>query len=811
MSIPKDQSAILQPVSSLPHDSAWTHVSGRSEFVDDKPFLRGELHVGLVWSPHAKARITAIDRSKALGIPGVECVLTHTDLHHKLWGTIFQEQPFLAMDRVEYVGEVIAVVGARDKSTLIKGLAAIDVQYELLAPILSIDRAIQDKSFIGVARSIERGDTDCHLSEAKHTLKGQLILEGAEHFYLENQAAIAYPKEGGQIEVHASTQHPTETQHLVAEALGLPFSDVVCITKRLGGGFGGKETQAAPFAVYAAMVAKATGKPARIVLSKDDDMILTGKRNPFQIDYELGFNSDGGLLALKAFFYSDGGAYADLSTAIMERALLHADNAYFIPHMQVTGQVCRTNYHPHTAFRGFGGPKGVGLIECLIEDVARRLGRDALDIRKKNCYQGVDRNVTHYLQTVENNKLPELFQNLEDRCEYRSRRAALDSWNTNPHHNPRGMALTAVKFGISFTTRFLNQGNALVNIHRDGSIQVSTGAVEMGQGVNSRIAALVAEQFGIESARVRVMSTSTEKNANTSPTAASSGTDLNGAAAVAACVRIKRRLADLWQQLALTPSDLWAYKTAGLGTVPEIETRAGASDLDQLEECIFEGGQVYLKRDPARTIPFATLVGEAYFNRISLCDYGYYKIKDLGFNKVTGQGRAFLYFTQGVACSEVELDRFTGQVKVLRTDILMDLGRPINYHLDVGQVAGAFVQGLGWVTTEALFYNDAGKLLSHSPSTYKIPSVHDTPRQFTIDLLQNEDNHANVRQTKAAGEPPLMLCFAVWNAIRDAVSYYQNARPGSPPLQIYKVPATAERVLRALRPQTFAAFEEPQS
>jgi xanthine dehydrogenase large subunit len=413
---------------------------------------------------------------------------------------------------------------------------------------MTISDAIEKKSFIGGERYIRRGDVETALKASPRRIKGTLVIQGADHFYLENQSAAAYPKEQGQMEVHSSTQHPTETQHTVAHALGTNFSDVVCVVKRLGGGFGGKESQASPIAAYAALIAAKARKPARIVLTKDDDMIMTGKRNPFQIHYEVGFDDHGKILALKSKLYSDGGAYADLSTAIMERAMLHSDNAYFIPDIEVMGQVCKLNYHPHTAFRGFGGPKGVAVIEGIIEDIARELGLDALDVRKANVYRdGAD--VTHYGQRVENNLLPALFTDLEKSSNYRQRRTEITAHNkralaaenkfVGDARFLRGLSLTSVKFGISFTTRFLNQGNALVNIHRDGSVQVSTGAVEMGQGVNTRIGMLVAEELGLTLDKIRVMSTSTEKNANTSPTAASTGTDINGAAALIASRRLK--------------------------------------------------------------------------------------------------------------------------------------------------------------------------------------------------------------------------------------------------------------------------------
>ncbi len=798
---------VLKYGGSAPHDSAATHVSGRSEYVDDRPVLKGELFCGLVYSPYARARVKKLDLAPALKIPGVFCGVTAKDVVHNVWGTIFQDQPVIASDEVYYAGEVVAVLGAETKDALQRGLSAVVVEWEKIPGIMTIDAAVTSKSFIGSERSITRGNAETSIKTAPHKLSGVLRIQGADHFYLESQAAVVYPREDGQLEVHSSTQHTTETQHVVAEACGLPLKDVVCIAKRLGGGFGGKESQAAPIAAYAGLIAQKSGRPARLVISKDDDMIITGKRNPFQIHYECGFDSDGRILGLDAMLYSDGGAYADLSTAIMERAMLHCDNAYYIPNVRVRGQVCRLNYHPHTAFRGFGGPKGVAMIESLIEDIARVTGRDALDIRKLNCY-GPGQDVTHYGQKVDNNMLPGLFARLEIDCDYRERRRQIRAWNTRAiveGLNPRGLSLTAVKFGISFTTRFLNQGNALVVIHTDGTVQVSTGAVEMGQGVNTRIAAIVAEQLGIPLSSVRVMPTSTEKNANTSPTAASSGTDINGAAAREACLALKRRLGAVAVRLKDIPPDAWANKTAGLGTMPEIQP--SPEELSAaLTRVVFQNGEVHVDRGDFK-IGFNALVREAYLNRISVSEYAHYRIPGLGFDKLKGQGQAFLYFTQGVAASEVEIDRWTGEVKVRRVDILMDLGRPVNHGLDLGQVTGAFIQGMGWVTTENLVYNEDGLLVSHSPSTYKIPSSQDTPRIFNVNLIENEGNTVNVRGTKAVGEPPLLLSLSVWTAVRDAVMSWRS-EGGVIPLAI---PATAERILRALDPAAFARWEIPAS
>lgn len=783
-------------MTQIPHDSALTHVQGLSEYIDDRAFYQNELHVGVFYSEKAHAEILNVYKKEALQLPGVVGILDWQDVAHLHWGTIFQDQPLLAQDKVQFVGEAILVIAAESQAAMKLALQTIRVDYKELPAILSIQEARKQKSFIGALRTIERGNTKQALGEAPYRLKGSIKIQGADHFYLESQAAVAYPTDSGGIEIHSSTQHSTETQHVVAHALGLPYKDVTCIVKRMGGAFGGKESQAAPFAAYAAMVAHKYKRPARIILTKDDDMIMTGKRNPFENEYEVGFDEQGNILALHAHLYSDGGAYADLSTSIMERAMLHSDNSYFIPNMCVHGQVCKTHYHPHTAFRGFGGPKGVAMIEKIIEEIALVLDKDPLEIRKKNCYRpGFD--VTHYGQKVENNLLPELFEKLEKSCDYKKRRKEIEIWNTQKRKDfepLRGLSLTSVKFGIAFTTRFLNQGNALVIIHRDGTVQVSTGATEMGQGVYTRIAQFVADEFGIPVSSVKVMPTSTDKNANTSPTAASSGTDLNAGAALKACEVLRARLAQVAAQLFEIPEARWASHTAGLGTENEV-TVDPTKPVPKLK---FEKGIV---SDGKNEISFVKLVRETYLNRISLSEYGFYSVPNLSFNKITGQGLAFLYFTQGTAATEVSVDPVSGEVKVLRADILMDLGRPINEALDLGQVTGAFIQGLGWMTTENLFYSTGGKLLSHSPSTYKIPSIQDTPRIFNVKLLENHGNTVNVKGTKAVGEPPLLLALSAWTAIQNAIASQNKSVDLS-------IPATSEVVLRNLVPENFELLDQ---
>lgn len=803
---------------SLPHDYAHTHVAGESEFVDDRAMMKNELFCDVFFSTRAHALIKRIDFTEALKMPGVVEIFTGRDFHDNLWGTIFKDQPLLATDKVQHAGEGIALIVAESLEEAQRAKHKIIIEYTDLEAILSIDEAKKKNSFIADARKIERGEVDSQMNKAPHTLEGKIIIQGQDHFYLESQVSIAYPLEDGQFEIHSSSQHPTETQHVVAHALGIPDKDVVCQVKRMGGGFGGKESQAAPFAAMAALAAQKLKRPIRICLTKDDDMIMTGKRNPFENDYKVGFDKSGKIQSLIVNLYSDAGAYADLSTSIMERAMLHSDNAYFIPNMRVVGQVCKTNHHSHTAFRGFGGPKGVATIEKIIEEIAHYLKIDPIDVRRINLYSDEgNQNITHYGQKVENNCLRRLVDDLEKSSDYRNRRREIEKYNKENSQFVKGMSLGLVKFGISFTTRFLNQGNALIIIHNDGSLQIATGATEMGQGVNARISQMVTSELGLPRDAARVVPTRTDKNANTSPTAASSGTDINGAAALLATRKIKKRLSELALKLLDIPKEKWASKTAGLGTQPEViledpylnenDPNAGADWKTGIATYFgihFQDGWVYHPAHLDKKIEFKYLILEAYLNRVSLSDYAFYKIPGIEFNKLTGQGDAFLYFTQGAACSEVILNKDTGEVKVLRTDILMDLGRSINHDLDIGQVSGAFIQGMGWVTTENLFYNDQGLLISHAPSTYKIPNVQDIPREFSIKLLENDQNTSNVRGTKAVGEPPLLLGIAVWTAINNALSYLPRYIASYPQMRI---PATNENVLRAITPERFKAWD----
>jgi xanthine dehydrogenase large subunit len=757
----------------LPHDSALGHVTGLAAFIDDLRPMAGELCVGFVGSPVAAGQLDGIDASAALAVPGVVACFTAADVPgHNLFGLVVRDEPFLADRELLYMGQPVAVIAATSPAALAKGRKAVRIDCRAGEPLLDLAESIRRQKFLGPRRRIARGDVDANLAQAAHCLNGVFTSGGQEQFYLESQAAIAYPGEQRQLVVHSSTQNPTEIQAVVAEMLDLGHHEVVCVCKRMGGAFGGKESQAAIPAMMAALVAHKTRRPARVIYNKDDDMRITGKRHAYRSEWEVGFDDDGRISALRIAFHSNGGASTDLSLAVMERSLLHADNCYFLPNVELTGQVCFTNLPSNTAFRGFGGPQAMAVIENILESIAQHLGIDAFDVRMRNLYGVGERNVTPYGQLFDKNHLPEIYATLAAQSQYRKRREEVTRFNATSRTHVRGLAMTGVKFGIAFTTKFLNQGNALVNIYTDGTIQVSTGATEMGQGVNVKIRQLVADEFGLDPSRVVVMPTSTEKNNNTSPTAASASTDLNGAAAVRACRAIKRRL----RRFA---ASRLANAAAGLA--------ASSAHIQ------FRDGHVLDSRRPDKKIPIGQLCSEARRERVDLGARGFYATPGVDFNRETGQGTPFFYFTQGAAVAEVLVDRFTGELCVPRVDLLMDIGRSINPGVDRGQIIGGFIQGMGWVTTEALVYDARGNLLSYSPTTYKIPAITDVPEVFNVATFDNSDNVRNVYRSKAVGEPPLMLGIAVWAAVKNALSY---VAPGvQSDLQL---PATGEEILRCL-------------
>ncbi len=651
----------------------------------------------------------------------------------------------------------------------------VKIDCQAVDPILSIDDAIAAKSFIGPLRKIERGNLDGSIESAAHVLEGVFECNGQEQLYFESQAAIAIPGESDSMKVISSTQSTTEVQAEVAAALGIGMHQVVCECPRMGGGFGGKETQTVIPAVMAALVAAKTNLPARIIYDKDRDMQITGKRHAYKAWYRVAFDDDGMIEAAELQFFSNGGAFADLLTAVMERTMMHADNAYYLPNVRITGQVCRTNLPPNTAFRGFGGPQGIAAIENAIQEIATRLNLDAWDVRARNVYRDSDdsRNQTPYGQVVRDHVLAEILEQLERTSQYRQRMKQVEKFTANSVTHIKGLAMSPVKFGISFTTKFLNQGNALVNVYTDGTIQVSTGGTEMGQGLNTKIRQLVADEFDIDPVHVQLMTTSTEKSNNTSPTAASAGTDLNGSAAVKACSEIKRRLVQF-------AADHFS------GLVPSLDPNVNSIR--------FQSGTVVDDRCPEQAIPFGEFCNLARRERVDLGSRAFYATPGVHFDRETGRGEPFFYFTTGAAVSEVTIDRFTGEMTIDRVDMLMDVGKMINPGVDYGQMIGGFIQGAGWVTTEELVYDDeTGRLLSTSPTTYKIPNATDVPPIFNVNTIDNPKHHINVRRSKAVGEPPLMLGISVWLAAKHAINQLNRDR-----LTKLALPATSEANLTCM-------------
>ncbi len=749
---------------AIPHDSAARHVSGRAIYIDDMPDPAGLLHCVLGLSPHAHARIVSMDLSAVVASPGVAAVMTAKDVPGvNDVGPAFMGDPIFADGLVEYHGQSIFAVAAASMALAREAAARAVIEYEVLKPIITIDEALAAQSFVLPAQVMQRGDAESALARAPLRLSGRIDVGGQEHFYLEGQVAMAIPGEDGDMLVHSSTQHPTEVQHLVARALKLSDHAVVCETRRMGGGFGGKESQASLIAVAAALLAQRTGRPVKHRLDRDDDMILTGKRHHARIDYDVGFDSEGRIQGI-SFVQSIGCGYSpDLSAAIADRAMFHADNAYYLDHVHIVSHRCKTNTVSNTAFRGFGGPQGMMGIEHVVDEIARHLRVDPLIVRKRNFYGKADRNVTPYHMTVEDNIIPELVQELERTTEYASRRQDVAAFNAANPWVKRGLALTPVKFGISFTLTHMNQAGALVHVYTDGSVQLNHGGTEMGQGLYLKVAQIVAAEFGIALDRVKITATTTAKVPNTSPTAASSGTDLNGKAAQEAARTIKQRMA-------------------------EVAATASGVPAETIE---FSGGKV---TGAGREMTFAEVAKLAHRSRVQLSSTGYYATPKIHYDTRVHQGRPFYYFAYGAALAEVEVDTLTGEYRLRRVDILHDAGNSLNPAIDLGQVEGGFVQGMGWLTTEELWWDDKGRLRTHAPSTYKIPACGDVPAAFNVALFDSRNHEDAIYRSKAVGEPPLMLGIAVFQALRDAIAAcgdgWSVGRLDSP--------ATAERVLMAI-------------
>nr|WP_061503682.1 xanthine dehydrogenase molybdopterin binding subunit [Ramlibacter tataouinensis] len=750
--------------TSRPHESARAHVTGTATYIDDIPEIKGTLHAAPILSTVAHGRLLSVDPSAALALPGVRAVLLASDIPgDPVLATFVHDEPVFARDEVQHVGQVVGLVVADSVMQARRAARQVRLEIEALPAILSAREAHAQRSYVLPPVTVRRGEPESALARSRHRMQGRLEVGGQEHFYLEGQVAYAIPQEQGEWRIHSSTQHPGEVQHWVAHALGLENNAVTVECRRMGGGFGGKETQAGHMAVWAALAARKCGRPVKLRLDRDDDFMITGKRHPFEYDYEAGFDDSGLLTALKLTMLANCGFSADLSGPVADRAIFHTDNAYFLSDVEIVSCRCRTNTQSHTAFRGFGGPQGMILIEAILGDIARTLGLDPLDVRKRNLYGIADRNVTHYGMKVEDNILAPLLARLEESSEYRKRRADIAAWNATSAVIRRGLAITPVKFGISFTATFFNQAGALVHVYTDGSVQVNHGGTEMGQGLNTKIAQVVADELGVPFERVRSTAADTGKVPNASATAASSSTDLNGRAAQYAARNVRDNLAAF---------------VAGLDG-------CGAGAVR------FQGGEVI---SPHATRSFDEVVKTAYANRIQLWSDGFYRTPKIHYDKTTLSGRPFYYFAYGAACTEVAIDTLTGEHRVLKVDILHDVGTSLNPAIDIGQIEGGFIQGMGWLTSEQLVWNEQGQLATHAPSTYKIPTAGDVPAHFYVQLWPEPNREDNVGGSKAVGEPPLMLAISVWEAIRDAVS---GARGDRRPVAM-RAPATPENVLAAL-------------
>ena len=754
--------------NSAPHESAAQHVQGLAAYIDDLPLTEGTLHAAPILSNVANGRILSLDLSAVLAAPGVHAVVTADDIPgDQLLATFVHDEPVFATERVQHIGQVLGVVVAHSHAQARAAAQRLVLKVQAEPPVLTARPATASTDTTATVLPsvhVQRGNAAQAMSQAPHRLQGQLEIGGQEHYYLEGQIAYVLPQDNGEWLIHSSTQHPGEAQHWVAHALHIPLHQVRVLCRRMGGGFGGKETQSGQVAVWAALAAHKTGRPVKMRLSREDDFVVTGKRHPFSHDYQAGFDAQGRLLALQSTQWAHCGFSADLSGPVADRAVFHTDNAYFLEAVDIVSHRSKLNTQSHTAFRGFGGPQGMLLIETVMGDIARSLQLDPLDVRLRNLYGEAPRNTTPYGMTVEDNILPQLMTQLAQDCDYHARRADIRRFNAQNAVIKRGIALTPVKFGISFTATQFNQAGALVSVYTDGSVRVNHGGTEMGQGLHTKVCAVVAQVLGLPLSQVRISSTDTDKVANASATAASSGTDLNGRAAERAALQVRHNLAACLAQ----------------------------ADGCALDQVVFAKAEVHT---PKQQRSFEQAVQYAYSQRVQLWSDGFYATPKIHYDRNTLSGRPFYYFAYGAACSEVAIDTLTGEHKLLRVDILHDVGHSLNPALDIGQIEGGFVQGLGWLTTEELVWGADGKLLTKGASTYKIPTAADIPTHFKINLWHEANPEDNIGGSKAVGEPPFMLAMSVFEALRDAVG---EALGGHEPVRL-DAPITPERVLMALQ------------
>ena len=751
---------------SRPHDSAIKHVSGIAEYTDDIKEPPGTVFGAIGWSKKAKAIIKKINLKEVKKSEGVVAVINYLDIPGRNdVGPVFDGDPIFPKDKVEFYGQPLFAVAARTTELARKAVLKAKVSYKELKPTVSIEQALKKNNLLFNVKKIKRGNASKAISKSKNLLKGDFTTGSQEHFYLEGQVAFTIPKEGNELLVYSSTQHPSETQQIISKILKQKSNSVTVLVRRIGGGFGGKETNFMTASICALLSHK-TKCPVKLKLDRDDDIIITGKRHEFKSYYEVGFDDNGIIDGLKIKLASKCGMSPDLSLAINERALLHIDNAYYLKNIEVENYLCKTNTSTSTAFRGFGGNQGMMAIENIIDNISRSLNKDPYEVRKLNFYQKNKKNITHYGMKIEDNVIHEIFERLIKKSNYKKRYNKIREFNSKNNFKKKGLAITPVKFGISFTTIHLNQAGALVHIYTDGSIYLNHGGIEMGQGTHTKIAQLVAHSFGLPYEKIQISSTNTSKVPNTSASAASSTTDLNGAAALNAVSKLKKNLEKFIKL---------KYKIFGK------------------ENPIYKGGYIIFGN---RSFKFEKIVQEAYLNRVSLSSSGFYSTPKIKFNKKKFMGRPFYYFCYGAAVSEVTIDTFTGENALERVDIVHDAGNTINPSLELGQIEGGFVQGQGWLTMEEVKWKDNGEITTFSPSTYKIPAASDIPKEFNVEIFKDGSNKENVvNKSKTTGEPPLMLAMSVFFAIKDAIASVTNYEK----IPNLNAPATPENILMSIK------------
>ncbi|MBT3207792.1 MAG: xanthine dehydrogenase molybdopterin binding subunit [Bacteroidetes bacterium] len=757
------------------HESAKLHVTGTAKYIDDIETDNRIIRGFVFKSEFAHAKILSFDLSEAKKVKGVHAIVSYKDIPgENQMGPVIHDEEVLASQKVGFIGQAIFLIAAENEEIANEAKSLIIIEFEPLKPVITIEQAIECGDFFQEERKIECGNFEEAYHKSQNKIEGRFKTGAQEHWYLETQVCLALPGEGDEIKIFSSTQNPTETQCIIAEVLNISNKDIEVENRRLGGAFGGKETQANHIASWTALLCKTTKRPVKMRLQRKEDQIMTGKRHPFLINYKAAFESNGEITAMSSELNSNWGYSCDLSMAILERAMLHSENCYYIPNARIIGKAWKTNLPPNTAFRGFGAPQAIAAIELIIDKIARYLKIDAAIVRERNFYGIENEKTTPYGQIFTNSVINLIYTELSESSDYFNRRKHINEFNNKNEFVKKGMAISPVKFGISFTTAFLNQAGALVNIYKDGSVIVNHGGVEMGQGLHTKIQQIAANELGIQLDNIKVSPTNTSKVPNSSPTAASSSTDLNGMAVKIAIDKLKNRIAKV---------------------VIELFNKENEGTKYLFENLIFKHDFIYDALDTKKKISFKNAVLKTYLNRESLSATGFYKTPGIDFDRKSGKGNPFFYFAQGMSISEVLLDTLTGNCKILQTDILHDAGKSINIEIDKGQIVGGFLQGVGWCTTEECKWDSSGNLLNNSPETYKIPTTDDIPEKLIVNFYENSKNENTIRQSKAIGEPPFMLGLSVWLALKDAISAVGNhiIEPD------YFLPATNENILLSIK------------